>query len=615
MKYFSARRNKSIEWLRENKIIYPKQFDIQNPFEILGIEKLTEIQELVMQKYKLFKYYGTMAFSASCGSGKTLAALYLIHKFGLKTLIISAKTSVNDQWEVNIKKVYPELQVWTNKLKNKNLPAPDIYICTPQFLSRDIDLFPIDVNFIIYDEVHSLIGEYFSKVLDFPFVQLRSGKRNNIPYMLALSGTYPKNDPKLTKIFGTIYKTKSSITDIPVNIYDFHVKLFSDFLLNLIDKPEELNLSSRIINKCKKLLSENNTIVKRNLVDGDSNNENNFNPEQLLEQITNLKSLGEINQKLLINFSDYYDLADEYKFIDEIIDLLKNNEVQFDSTEDLVKNNFKYQLENFVGFIITHTIDCAVYAAIRFADEFDCKTLFTRDNSSCSVLISRETILKRTSNGTDPFKIFSDLPDDARREINYNSAQHYTVHQYIEMVRNLIENIYHEEDKTNSFFRQIFTQNFINQNLLLTGPNKTGINTNPVNAIKFAEGLSVQRYVDENKISIVVGCDQKLKEGVSVENAVWGICTQFLYSTISRTQILGRIRRTSKNLNVVNHKRIFIVNSGKINNNEFQLRNVARKCHKKFNSSNVNLVYDFDYETLVFENENYKYNSWSGLFD
>ena len=63
----------------------------------------------------------------------------------------------------------------------------------------------------------------------------------------------------------------------------------------------------------------------------------------------------------------------------------------------------------------------------------------------------------------------------------------------------------------------------------------------------------MSRKVGDKKISVICGCYHRLKEGISIENAVWGICTKFIYSTIARTQILGRIRRTSKNEAITNH--------------------------------------------------------------
>jgi hypothetical protein len=113
--------------------------------------------------------------------------------------------------------------------------------------------------------------------------------------------------------------------------------------------------------------------------------------------------------------------------------------------------------------------------------------------------------------------------------------------------------------------------------------------------------------LSNHSVSIICGCYHRLKEGISVENAVWGICTKFIYSDISRAQILGRIRRTSNNPVIHNAKRIFLVNSGKVLTNEFQLMQTARKLRKPMNRNLIKTCYDFPYEKEVFERENYVY--------
>ena len=96
---------------------------------------------------------------------------------------------------------------------------------------------------------------------------------------------------------------------------------------------------------------------------------------------------------------------------------------------------------------------------------------------------------------------------------------------------------------------------------------------------------------------IIVGTDTRLKEGFSVENITWGICTKFLYSTIQRIQILGRVRRTSKNENLNKQDRIMYVVSGQVPSS-IGIPNWKGK-HK--------ILYDFEEETELFKLENYIY--------
>ena len=119
--------------------------------------------------------------------------------------------------------------------------------------------------------------------------------------------------------------------------------------------------------------------------------------------------------------------------------------------------------------------------------------------------------------------------------------------------------------------------------------------------------IPLMDILNGRNISVICGCYHRLKEGISIENAVWGICTKFIYSTIARTQILGRIRRTSKNEAITNHVRTFIVNSSGINTNEHKLLSAARKAHCKMDRSKLAPLYDFGYESEVFARENYIY--------
>ena len=172
--------------------------------------------QLTVKKYKdIFKYYPTLSFRASCGSGKTLAGIYLIHYFGIKTLIISSRTSINDQWYNIIKSLYPNIEIQTKDNHTKN---PLIYIYSPQYMIKHLDNFPVEVNFIIYDEIHSIVSDNYGKCIEEPINQYKNKLRDNIPYMLALSGTYPQKNKLLKKrkiknenLFNTLYYIFNSL--------------------------------------------------------------------------------------------------------------------------------------------------------------------------------------------------------------------------------------------------------------------------------------------------------------------------------------------------------------------------------------------------------------------
>lgn len=422
--------------------------ELKNPFELSNIEKLTEIQAQIVKDIKSIKYCGSFGYSCSCGSGKTLAGVYCIHYLKCKTLIISSKNSVNDQWKRVIETLYPDLVInnldglFKNGNKVSNL-EPDIYIVSPQYLHRhmDIDIHP---GLIIYDEVHSLLSEKFSAVLSFPFLNVINKKYTELPYLLALSATYPEENQKEIKIlqciFGEIISVVSDIIDIPVRIHDYR--------LHFLNKgPFDKFYTALTDTECAKYY------------------------------------LDRLNKFEI-------DVSDEYK-----------------------------------GIIITHLIDTSVYAALYAWFKFKINVLIIRESNSSSLFISKDASTELTS---------------------------------------------------------------IPSCISLTDLKKMNI-------------CEECKYMDKiDQCSIICGTYQRLKEGFSCESLTWGICTEFVYSVSTRTQIIGRIRRKSKNETLNSKPRIMLVCSHKIPTDSF-------KCRKLHKYNDVSITYPEEYERTKFEKENYIY--------
>ena len=493
------RRNRPTEWLKTHPIVYPKTIELENPFEMLHMDSLTDIQRMVQKYAKVFKYYCTFAFSASCGAGKTLAGIYLMHYFGVKTLIVSSRSAINDQWEAILRSIYPSLRIKT--IHSKKVEDPDVYIYSPQYLVQDLNKFPVDVNFVIYDEIHSIVSDKFGECVKEPQRQIKDKKRQTMPYMLALSGTYPKESTIISKIFGDHVRTESDITKIPVNVYDYHA-----FALTKIVKDTRESFSENAVKKRSKKLLRLYELTKK-----------------LPLPITDLSLLS--NDKL-IAIDEMYKPLDDYEFIDIIMPQLPN----FNITPSV----------EFRGFIITNTIDSSVYAAASIANQYKCNVILMRSVDEPSYIITPNDY---------------EFNEDSRAEL---------------------------------------TQEYLPENY------------ERINLTK----INLTELLNEKQVAVICGCYHRLKEGISIENSVWGICTKFIYSTIARTQILGRIRRTSKNEAITNHVRTFIVNSSSVNTNEHKLLSAARKSHTKMDRSKLEPLYDFAYEADVFARENYIYKPW-----
>ena len=600
------RRDKSKEWLKAHPILYPKQFDIKSPFELLNLTHQTDIQQMVQKYAKVFKYYCTFAFSASCGAGKTLAGIYLMHYFGVKTLIVSSRSAINDQWEAILKSLYPELKIKT--IHNKKLENPDVYIYSPQYLVQDLNKMPSDVNFIIYDEIHSIVSDKFGTCVEEPMKWIQKRIRRTMPYMLALSGTYPKQSTIIRKIFGEHIPTKSSITDIPVYVYDYHVEAVNEIIKDL------RHIFSDEGHKCR----------SKTALDVYTKTKDIKLP---------IKDLSMLENKTLIGIDERYKPLDDYEFIDYI----------------LPKMTSVYGIDltpKFRGFVITNTIDSSVYAAVKIANMFNVNVLLMRAVGEPSYIIKpgyesieasaiRETqellgneddIVDETSRVHRKDKVFRALSfNDGVDSSAGDDSEDTTSEQSFELdLDDSDEGCFSTKVKTSSAPKSA-SKNKSKSNTKPISKNNTPQNGVEEQDIEGERQKYTQAYLpthyakvntsniplikilDDNNISVVCGCIARLKEGISVENAVWGICTKFIYSTIARTQILGRVRRTSKNPEISNHKRIFIVNSSDANTNQHMLMASARKLHKQFNPAMVKTLYDFDYEAEVFARENYVY--------
>lgn len=103
---------------------------------------------------------------------------------------------------------------------------------------------------------------------------------------------------------------------------------------------------------------------------------------------------------------------------------------------------------------------------------------------------------------------------------------------------------------------------------------------------------------------ILFGTYHRLKEGISVENAVWAICSKFLWSTSVRVQLLGRIRRMTNSELINNYPRYFLTVSGKIPTNIGEYYK-WRKFHKGGKAPTLQITYNVDVENEVFKRENY----------
>jgi superfamily II DNA or RNA helicase len=143
--------------------------------------------------------------SVPCGFGKTIMAIYIACYFKKKTLFISHKDFLNEQFINSIKLFVPNARIGKIKQSKIEVENKDIVIATLQSLAmRDYDssIFS-EFGLVIIDECHHIASEVFSKAF----------RKMNIRITLGLSATLNRKDG-LRKVFEwylgkSVYKIKT----------------------------------------------------------------------------------------------------------------------------------------------------------------------------------------------------------------------------------------------------------------------------------------------------------------------------------------------------------------------------------------------------------------------
>jgi len=189
----------------KNKFYIPKFYGLENYGEpdIVKINKaasinlkfngeLREKQKPVVEKFlKNIEIRKSGLLALHTGFGKTCLGLYLISALKVKTIVVVHKEFLLRQWVERIGQFLPDAKVGRIQAAKMDVEDKDIVICMLQSLSmKDYpkEIFQ-DFGFAIYDEVHHLGAEVFSRA----FYKLTT------EYSLGLSATMKRKDG-LTKV-------------------------------------------------------------------------------------------------------------------------------------------------------------------------------------------------------------------------------------------------------------------------------------------------------------------------------------------------------------------------------------------------------------------------------
>jgi superfamily II DNA or RNA helicase len=156
--------------------------------------------------------------SVPCGFGKTIMSLYIACSLKKKTIFISHKDFLNQQFLDTIKQFAPDAKVGIIKQKKVDVVGKDFVIASLQSLAmRDYDASIFDdIGFVIIDEVHHTGAQVFCKAF----------RNLNNPVILGLSATLNRKDG-MRKVFEyyigkSVYTMKNKeLCDVNVQVHKY----------------------------------------------------------------------------------------------------------------------------------------------------------------------------------------------------------------------------------------------------------------------------------------------------------------------------------------------------------------------------------------------------------
>ena len=130
--------------------------------------------------------------SVPCGFGKTIMSVYIACHFQKKTMFVSHKDFLNQQFIETVKQFVPNAKIGIIKQKKVDVEGKDFVVASLQSLSMrdyDINIFK-EFGLVIIDEVHHLGAEVFC----------RAFQKLNVSKILGLSATLNRKDG-MRKVF------------------------------------------------------------------------------------------------------------------------------------------------------------------------------------------------------------------------------------------------------------------------------------------------------------------------------------------------------------------------------------------------------------------------------
>jgi superfamily II DNA or RNA helicase len=179
-------------------------------------EQLIPVSNYIESAKDLSKRGGII--SMKCGGGKTIMSVYIACHFKRKTMFVSHKDFLNQQFIDTVKQFVPDAKIGIIKQSKVDVDDKDFVVASLQSLA--MREYPLDIfkefGLVIIDEVHHMGAEVFC----------RAFRKLNVSMILGLSATLNRKDG-MRKVFESyigksVYKqtTKDKI-DVNVEIHKY----------------------------------------------------------------------------------------------------------------------------------------------------------------------------------------------------------------------------------------------------------------------------------------------------------------------------------------------------------------------------------------------------------
>lgn len=179
-------------------------------------EQLIPVSNYIESAKDLSKRGGII--SMKCGGGKTIMSVYIACHFKRKTMFVSHKDFLNQQFIDTVKQFVPDAKIGIIKQSKVDVDDKDFVVASLQSLA--MREYPLDIfkefGLVIIDEVHHMGAEVFC----------RAFRKLNVSMILGLSATLNRKDG-MRKVFESyigksVYKqtTKEKI-DVNVEIHKY----------------------------------------------------------------------------------------------------------------------------------------------------------------------------------------------------------------------------------------------------------------------------------------------------------------------------------------------------------------------------------------------------------